>query len=831
LRARKIILNGSLLLLFGFITIHLGSCGSGSGASLESIAVTPSSPAIAKGITQQFKATGTYSGGSTHDLTQSVSWSSSAPAIVAISSTGLATALTTGTATIQASQAGIAGSTNFTVTSATLASIAVGPANPSSLPSALSGTTIPQGVPLQYAATGTYTDNSTQDITGSVTFSSSLSTVASVTPTGLVTGVGAGTAAVQATLGNVMGSSNLTVSAVVLGQLVVSPQNPSISDAGVAQPFKSIGYFSDGSSIDLTSLAAWASTNPQVATVGSAGQVTSVPLPSGKSAGFASIRAVLGTGKGVSILAVTSRQGNGFAGVFTQHGDIGRTGQNINETALTLANVNSTTFGKLFAQAVDGQLYAQPLYVPNVTIAGQTHNVIYAATEADSVFAFDADSNTGANANPLWRASLIDTAHGAAAGATAVDAVNGISCNALVPLVGVTSTPVIDPSTNTMYVVAKSAENGGYVQRLHAIDITTGAEKSQGSVVIAGSVTGTGDGSANGTLAFNPMMHLNRPGLLLLNGVVYVGFASNCDNAPFHGWLFAYDAATSSLRAVYVSTPNGSDGGIWNSGAGLSGDSNANLYLATGNGTFDTAQNPPTDLGDSIVKLFLNGSTLNATDYFTPYNQNAYDAGDLDVGSGGVLLLPDQPGSHPHQLVLPAKGRWMYEVDRDQMTLNNLHYCQPNCTSDTQIITEFQPLGDSWCIPAYWNGSIYYGGANAQLSMYPITSGVLGSTPSSSTPSSIMFPGATPTISANGTTNGIVWAVDASNYGGMGPPSAPAILHAFNASNIAIELYNTTQLSTRDVMGNAVKFVVPTVANGKVYVGTQTEVDVYGLLP
>ena len=300
--------------------------------------------------------------------------------------------------------------------------------------------------------------------------------------------------------------------------------------------------------------------------------------------------------------------GNGFAGVFTQHSDIGRTGQNVNETALTLANVNSTSFGKLFAQTVDGQLYAQPLYVPNVTIAGQTHNVIYVATEADSVYAFDADSNTGANANPLWRASLIDTAHGAAAGATPVDAVNGINCNALVPLVGVTSTPVIDPSTNTMYVVAKSAESKGYVQRLHAIDITTGAEKSQGSAVIAGSVSGTGDGSSNGTLAFNPQMHLNRPGLLLLNGVVYVGFASNCDTPPFHGWVFAYDAATSSLRAVYVSTPNGSDGGIWNSGAGLSGDSNANLYIATGNGTFDTAQIPATNLGDSIVKLFLNGS-------------------------------------------------------------------------------------------------------------------------------------------------------------------------------------------------------------------------------
>ena len=713
--------------------------------------------------------------------------------------------------------------------SPTVASIAVGVANPSPLPAALLGSTIPQGVPLQFAATATYTDQKTQDITSTVTWSSSAPNVASISPTGVVTGVGTGTAVVQATLGNIVGSSNLSVSAAVLGELVVTPQNPSVSDAAVTETFNSIGYFSDGTSIDLTSLAAWSSNNPPVATVQSAGQVTSVALPTGQGAGFASIQAALGAVKGVSILSVTNHQGNGFAGVFTQHNDIGRTGQNINETVLTTANVNSTTFGKLFSQAVDGQVYAQSLYVPNVTIGSSSHNVIYVATEADSVFAIDADNNTGTNANPLWRASLIDAAHGAAPGATPVDAINGISCNALVPVVGVTGTPVIDPSTNTMYVVAKSAENNQYVYRLHAIDITTGAEKSQGSVAIAGSVSGTGDASSNGVIAFNPAMHLNRPGLLLLNGVVYVGFASNCDNRPFHGWLFAYDAATSSQRAVYVSTPNGGDGGLWNSGAGISADSNANVYVATGNGTFDTGPIPATDLGDSIVKLFLNGSSITVSDYFTPYNEAAYNTGDLDVGSGGVLLLPDQMGNHPHQLVLPAKDRWMYEVDRDQMTLNNLHYCFIDCTTDPQIISEFQPLGDSFCIPAYWNGNVYYGGANSPISVYPISGGIVSGTPSSSVPL-FMFPGATPAISANGTGNGIVWAVDSSNYGGMGPPSAPAILHAFDATNVATELYNTTQNQSRDVMGNAVKFVVPTIANGKVYVGTQTELDVYGLL-
>ena len=518
---------------------------------------------------------------------------------------------------------------------------------------------------MQLVATATLTDKSTQDVTSGVTWNSTATNVASITPAGVVTGLMTGQAAIQATLGTVQGSSNLTVDSAALVEVVVTPQNPSISDSGSTQPFVAAGYFSDGSNVDVTSQVVWSSTNAQVASVNGTGLAMSVPLPNGQSAGFTSIQAVMGSVRGVSILNVTNHAGNGFAGVFTQHNDNGRTGQNLNEKALTLANVNSTSFGKLFAQAVDGQVYAQPLYVPNVTIAGHSHNVIYVATEADSVFAFDADSNTGANANPLWRASLIDMAHGAAQGATPVDTVNGhlSSCNALVPLVGITSTPVIDPSTNTMYVVAKSAENDSYVQRLHAIDISTGAEKPQGSVVIAGSVPGTGDGNSNGTLSFDPKMHLNRPGLLLLNGVVYVGFASNCDLAPYHGWLFAYDAATSVQRAIYVSTPDGSDGGIWNSGAGISADSSANLYIATGNGTFDTVHVPSTQLGDSIIKLFLTGTSLTAIDYFTPYNQAAYNTGDLDVGSGGVLLLPDQPGSHPHQLVRQRRGDWLYEIE------------------------------------------------------------------------------------------------------------------------------------------------------------------------
>ena len=525
-RRGDVIWKAFLRLFFGFMAIYIGiyvgSCS--SPPRLESIAVTPPNGDVSKGLTQQFKATGTYSNGSTRDLSQSVSWTSSDTNIVTIAAGGLATTVATGTTTIKASQGTVTGSTKFTVSSAAVASIAVAPANPGSLStSSSSGITIPQGVPVQFAATATLTDKSTQDVTSGVTWNSTATNVASITPAGVVTGLMTGQASIQATLGTVQGSSNLTVDSAALVEVVVTPQNPSISDSGATQPFAAAGYFSDGSNVDVTSQVVWSSTNAQVASVKSTGLAMSVPLPNSQSAGFTSIQAVMGSVRGVSILTVTNHTGNGFAGVFTQHNDNGRTGQNVNETALTPANVNSTSFGKLFAQAVDGQVYAQPLYVPNVSIAGHSHNVIYVATEADSVFAFDADSNTGANANPLWRASLIDMAHGAAQGATPVDAVNGINCNALVPLVGITSTPVIDPSTNTMYVVAKSAENNSYVQRLHAIDISTGAEKPQGSVVIAGSVPGTGDGNSNATLSFDPKMHLNRPGLLLLNGVVYVG--------------------------------------------------------------------------------------------------------------------------------------------------------------------------------------------------------------------------------------------------------------------------------------------------------------------
>jgi hypothetical protein len=516
-----------------------------------------------------------------------------------------------------------------------------------------------------------------------------------------------------------------------------------------------------------------------------------------------------------------------FSGVLTQHNDNGRTGQNTTEAILTPANVNSTQFGKKFAQPVDGYVYAQPLYVPNVTIPGLgTHNVVYVVTEADSVYAFDADNITGTNASPLWKASLIDTAHGAAAGATTVNSSTDLGCGDLVPQVGITGTPVIDPSTGTIYVEAKSKENGSFIHRLHALDITTGTEKSPGPVVITATVAGTGDGNSGGLVTFDALHEQNRPGLLLVNGSVYIGYASHCDWAPYHGWLFAYDATTLTQKGAFITTANGSDGGIWMSGSGLAADSTGNLFVATGNGTFDTKNIPATQFGDSIVKVAMGTSNLSVTDYFTLYNQAALSGSDLDLGSGGVLLAPDQSGSHPHELFLVGKTGTIYVVDRDQMTANNLHYCATSCTSDPQIVQEItNAVGGMWAMPGYWNNTIYFWGRSDVLKAFSLNSGLLNSTLSSSTTTSAGEFGVTPAISSNGTTGGIVWAV-------YGPLGNPMVLYAYDATNLANKLYDNTQAANnRDRGGNWVKFTIPTVANGKVYVGTQTELDIYGLLP
>jgi hypothetical protein len=530
------------------------------------------------------------------------------------------------------------------------------------------------------------------------------------------------------------------------------------------------------------------------------------------------------------LFCVVAVPASGQTPVLTQHNDNARTGQNTSETILNTSNVNVNQFGKLFVMPSDGQVYAQPLYVPGVTINGEVHNVVILATENDSVYAYDADSS-GA---PLWKASMVDVAHGAGTGETALNSATTTFCTDTQPQVGITSTPVIDLKSKTIYAEAKSTNGTNYFHRLHALDLLTGNEKSPGPVVIAGTVSGTGDGMSGGQVAFDNLHELNRPGLLLMNGTIYIAYASHCDFGPYHGWLFAYDAATFTQKSVYVTTPNGGLGGFWMSGAGVAADANGNIFIASGNGDFDPTS-VPLEAGDTILKLDQN---LTLLDYFTPYNQLDLDMHDTDVGSGGVLLLPDQAGSFPHILVEAGKEGNLYVINRDQMTTNNSHYCPaPSCTSDPEIIEETGRNGvgigvGMFNLGAYWNNTLYFWGVQDVLKSIPITNGLPDFKHITLSTPELRFPGAGLSVSSNGTTPGsaIVWAIDGTQWGAPGPGPGPAVLYAYDATNILTMLYSSAQNATRDSAGNAVKFVVPTVANGKVYMGTSTEVDVYGLV-
>lgn len=509
------------------------------------------------------------------------------------------------------------------------------------------------------------------------------------------------------------------------------------------------------------------------------------------------------------------------ATVATYHNDKGRTGNNLLETTLTTSNVNPATFGKLFSQFVDGYIYAQPLYVPNVSITGQgTHNVVYVATMNDSVYAFDADSKSGSNAQSLWHASFINPK----GGVTTVPATD-VNCDDLFsPKIGIVGTPVIDTTGGTLYVVARTKEKGQYYQRLHALDIRTGAEKFGGPVVIQASVSGSGSGSQHGTISFDPKIQNQRSALLFQNGMVYIAWGSHCDSGLYHGWLMAYDHTSLTQKGVWVTTPNGSEGAVWESGSGPAGDLALNTYFAVGNGTFD-ANTAGGDYGQSLVKLTPPGNgTFAVSDYFTPYNGPNLNVGDYDIGSGGAMLLPDQTkGPHLHLLVQGDKVGNIYLVDRDNMG----HY---NALNNNQIV---QCLAGAelgmWASPTWWNNRLYFGASGDTLKAFGLNTntGLLTTTPTSQTTRVFAYPGATTSVSANQDNNAIVWALDTSTY----KNSDGAVLYAFDATNLATELYSSSQRFARDDPGGAVKFSVPTVANGKVYVGTQTKLSIYGLLP
>jgi hypothetical protein len=501
--------------------------------------------------------------------------------------------------------------------------------------------------------------------------------------------------------------------------------------------------------------------------------------------------------------------------VVTYHYDNQRTGGNLNETALTPPNVNSTKFGKLGEFTVDGRVDAQPLYLSQLTIGGQKKNVLYVATEHGSVYAFDADSINGMTSASLWKITTLGN------GETPSDQVGG--CNQVSPEIGITATPVIDRTRNAIYVVAMSKNSSGnYFQRLHALDLTTGKELFSGPHTITATYPGTGDNSSGGNVIFDPKQYKERPGLLEINGKIYTTWSSHCDIRPYTSWVMAFSADTLAQTSVLNLVPNGSEGGIWMSGTAPAADSSGNIFFLVGNGDFDVtldAQRFPANknCGNCFVKLST-GSGLALADYFSPRNTVNDSQADRDFGSGGAILLPDMKdagGNTKHLTIGAGKDTIIYVADRDNMG-------KFNSVTD-QIYQEIssQLGGQVFSMPAYFNGTVYYGAEADALKAFPIINAKLALAPASQTAHQFGFPGTTPSISANGTASGIVWAIENSG----------AILFAYDAADLTKELYDSDQAANGRDHFSGNKFITPVVVNGKVYVGTPTSVAVFGLLP
>ncbi len=499
--------------------------------------------------------------------------------------------------------------------------------------------------------------------------------------------------------------------------------------------------------------------------------------------------------------------------VLTQHNDVGRTGQNLNETTLTTSSVNSAKFGKLGFYSTDGLVDAQPLYASSVAVpANGTHNILIIATEHGSAYAFDADSGA-----TIWRVTTLQS------GETTSD---DRGCSQVTPEIGITSTPVIDRTrgpNGAVYLVAMSKDaSGNYHQRVHALDLALGTELFGGPVEVQATYPGTGDNSNGTSVVFDPGQYKERAALLLLNGVIYTGWASHCDDRPYTGWIMGYSESTLAQTSVLNVTPNGNEGAIWMAGAGLAADSSGNIYFLDANGDFDvnlTGGFPSDgDYGNAFMKLSTS-SGLTVADYFEMDNEASENSSDTDLGSGGMIVLPDlndSSGHTWHLAVGAGKDSNLYVVNRDSMGKFS-----SNNSSIYQELAGALP-GGVWAMPAYFNNTIYYGSVGNPIQAFTITNAMLSTSATSQTANSFGYPGTTPSVSANGASNGIVWAIE---------NNSPAVLHAYNAANLN-EIYNSSQASgNRDQFGSGNKFMVPTIVNGKVFVGTPNGVAVFGLLP
>jgi hypothetical protein len=716
---------------------------------------------------------------------------------------------------------------------------------------ALSAPGLPSGVTASFNPASLNLSNSTTSV---LTLSTSSST-----STGTIT------VTVTGTSGSLAPTTPVSLSVAAPSvNISVSPSIAAVAATTQTQQFTTTVTGNMGNTNVNWSVDGTAGGSTTAGTINSSGLYA--PPSTGGSHTVTATSAVLSSASGSATVAVTD-----LAGVFTYHNDLARDGVNQQEYALNTSNVTTNTFGKLFSCAVDGAVYTQPLWVPGLTIGNGTHNVIFVATQNDSVFAFDADANPCVT---YWQVNLLDSAHGGTTGETPIfwDDV-GCQCGVgdIWPQVGVTGTPVIDPANNTIYMVSSSQSSSQttFYQRLHALNLATGSEQLSPPVSIQASVPVT----------FTPQMENQRLALSLAGNTVYIGWSSHEDAGPWYGWLIGYSAFNSSNNSglqqvsIFNSTPNSSAGGIWASGGAPAVDSSGNIYLATGNGTFDELPAPPgNDYGDTVVQLNPNfqGSTPNGmnmqiADYFTPQYQCWLAEVDEDLGSGGPMLMPNQStsGLPQHLLVQIGKDGMVYLVNRDNMGEYSVPtgYNNSDCPSqappdvNSQIVQTFQGSQSGFYgTPAFWQNGLYFagstdggGGDYLKLFSFDATTGQFNTTPSSESSHYYNFPGSSPSVSSQAASNGIVWILDESSYGyanqnaGVNcftnsetPPSAcfgPALLFAYDATNMANELWDSTQAANnRDQAGNAVKFVPPTIANGKVYVSTRTEIDVYGLL-
>lgn len=602
-----------------------------------------------------------------------------------------------------------------------------------------SSSSMPKGSRKKFTAIAHYRDGSEAELVSEGTWTSSNPGVAPIDEEGIATAANEGTATLQVTFQHTSATTTVLVVPVAPVALAISPADPAIDVKGNSQ-FKVLATRSDDSVEDVTSQVNWTSSNSTVATIALSG------LAHGQAQGGSTIGAELMTPLGkiqtatrLTVVSTTSP----LAGAYSYRYDNTGTGQNRFETLLTPRNVNATTFGKLFAAPVDGYVYAQPLYVRDVAVVGQgTRNVVYIATENDTIFAIDAD--TGAE---LFHSNL----------GPAVPK-DQLPCRDMGPQIGITGTPVIDPGTHSLYVAAKTFSSGGTSFYLHAIDLASGKEKDGSPVLITATLPGTGTGARHGTVTFDPAPQLQRPGLVLTNGQVIIAFGSMCDRGAFHGWVFAYNASSLKRTGVFLTTPNGSHGGIWQAGGTPVVDPQGNLYVITGDGEFDAYDGGP-DYGDTFLKLrFAANDRIAPTDYFTPFDQKEMDVENVDLGASGPMILPDQLGQHSHLLFGVGKNGSIYLINRDDMG----HFQSSSNNQIVQYLPHVFPT-KIHVSAAYWRNStsewIYVGPVEGTLQAFPLSRGQLSQIASTQTPTVFGYPGALPVISSNGDSDGIVWAL------------------------------------------------------------------------